>query len=131
MARQYWPGEDPLGKRFTMDDPTDKAAWGTSVGIAGDVGQMGVDGPVKAEMYLPYQQSQEPFYTPRDLTIRTAVDPLSLVTAVRNEIHQVDPEQPISNIRTMGQMLGEETASRSLGMTLLTIFAGLRYCWRR
>ncbi len=125
MARQYWPGEDPLGKRFTMDDPTDKATWVTIVGIAGDVRQMGVDEPVKAEMYFPYQQSQEPFYTPRDLTIRTAVDPLSLVTAVRNEIHQVDPEQPISNIRTMGQMLGEETASRSLGMTLLTIFAGL------
>jgi putative ABC transport system permease protein len=125
MARQYWPGDDPLGKRFTMDDPTDKPNWVTIVGIAGDVRQMGVDEPVKAEMYFPYQQSLEPFYTPRDLTIRTAIDPLSLVTAVRNEIHQVDPEQPISNIRTMGQMLGEETASRSLGMTLLTIFAGL------
>ncbi len=125
MARQYWPGEDPLGKRFTMDDPNDKATWVTIVGIAGDVRQMGVDEPVKAEMYFPYQQGQEPFYTPRDLTIRTSVDPLSLVAAVRNEIHQVDPEQPISNIRTMSQMLGEETASRSLGMTLLTIFAGL------
>ena len=125
MARQYWPGEDPLGKRFTMDDPNDKATWVTIVGVAGDVRQMGVDEPVKAEMYFPYQQGQEPFYTPRDLTIRTSVDPLSLVAAVRNEIHQVDPEQPISNIRTMGEMLGEETASRSLGMTLLTIFAGL------
>lgn len=125
MARQYWPGEDPLGKRFTMDDPNDKATWVTIVGIAGDVRQMGVDEPVKAEMYFPYQQGQEPFYTPRDLTIRTTVDPLSLVAAVRNEIHQVDPEQPISNVRTMGEMLGEETASRSLGMTLLTIFAGL------
>jgi putative ABC transport system permease protein len=125
MARQYWPGEDPLGKRFTMDDPNDKATWVTIVGIAGDVRQMGVDEPVKAEMYFPYQQGQEPFYIPRDLTIRASVDPLSLVAAVRNEIHQVDPEQPISNIRTMGQMLGEETASRNLGMTLLTIFAGL------
>ena len=125
MARQYWPGEDALGKRFTMDDPNDKATWVTIVGIAGDVRQMGVDEPVKAEMYFPYTQGQEPFYTPRDLTIRTSVDPLSVVAAVRNEIHQVDPEQPISNIRTMGQMLGEETASRSLGMTLLTIFAGL------
>jgi putative ABC transport system permease protein len=125
MARQYWPGEDPLGKRFTIDDPNDKATWVTIVGIAGDVRQMGVDEPVKAEMYFPYQQGQESFYVPRDLTIRTSVDPLSLVAAVRNEIHQVDPEQPISNIRTMGQMLGEETASRSLGMTLLTIFAGL------
>src|SRR5258705_9899650 len=98
-----------------MDDPNDKATWVTIVGIAGDVRQMGVDEAVKAEMYFPYRQGQEPFYTPRDLTIRTTVDPLSLVGAVRNEIHQVDPEQPISDVRTMRDVLGEETASRSLG----------------
>src|SRR5678816_3568251 len=104
---------------------SDKATWVTIVGIAGDVRQMGVDEPVKAEMYFPYQQGQEPFYTPRDLAIRTSVDPLSLVSAVRNEIHQVDPAQPISEVRTMEAVLGEETASRRLGMTLLTIFAAL------
>ena len=125
MARQYWPGEDPLGKRFTMDDPDEKATWVSIIGVVSDVRQMGVDEPAKAEMYFPYQQGQVSFYTPRDLTIRTSVDPLSLVAAVRNEIHQVDPDQPISNIRTMSEMLGEETASRRLGMTLLTIFAGL------
>ncbi|HEV7747768.1 MAG TPA: ABC transporter permease [Pyrinomonadaceae bacterium] len=125
MARQYWPGEDPLGKRFTMDDPDEKATWVTVVGVAGDVRQMGVDEPVKAEMYFPYQQGQMPFYAPRDLSVRTSVDPLSIVAAVRNEVHQVDPEQPISNVRSMDAMLGEETASRRLGMTLLTIFAGL------
>jgi putative ABC transport system permease protein len=47
------------------------------------------------------------------------------VAGVRNEIHQVDPDQPISNVRTMDQVLGEETSSRRLGMTLLAIFAAL------
>jgi putative ABC transport system permease protein len=126
MARQYWPAVDPLGKRFKLGDPTDnEVPWVTIVGIAGDVRQMGVDEPVKPEMYFPYQQGAEPFYAPRDLVLRTAGDPLSLVAAVRNEIHQVDPEQPISDVRTMAEVLGEETAARSLGMTLLTIFAGL------
>ena len=127
MARQYWPGEDPIGKRFTLGDPGDKnLSWITVVGIAGDVRQMGVDEAVKAEMYFPYLQSPEfSYYTPRDLAIRTSVDPLSLVSAVRNEIHQVDPAQPISEVRTMEAVLGEETASRRLGMTLLTIFAAL------
>jgi putative ABC transport system permease protein len=87
---------------------------------------MGVDEPVKAEMYLPYAQIKDfAFYSPRDLVIRTSVDPLSVLPAVRNEIHQVDPAQPISNVRTMDEVLGEETASRRLGMTLLTIFAAL------
>lgn len=126
MARQYWPGESPIGKRLKFGDPGDDVPWITVVGIAGDVRQMGVDEPVKAEMYLPYQQNNDyAFYAPRDLVIRTSGDPLSVVAAARNEIHQVDPEQPISNVRGMNEVLDEETASRRLGMTLLTIFAGL------
>src|SRR6185295_1958144 len=126
MARDYWPGENAIGKRFKLGDPNDDIPWISIVGIAGDVRQMGVDEPVKPEMYFPYQQSgAEPFYAPQDLAIRTSVDPLTLVAAVSNEIHQVDPEQPISNVRTMEQVLGEETSPRQLGMTLLTIFAGI------
>ncbi|MBA3256405.1 MAG: ABC transporter permease [Pyrinomonadaceae bacterium] len=126
MARQYWPGEDAIGKRFKLGDPEDDIPWITIVGVAGDVRQMGVDEPVKAEMYIPYRQiKDQQWYAPRDLVIRTAVDPLSIVAAARNEIHKVDPAQPISNIRTMDEVLGEETASRRLGMTVLTIFAAL------
>ncbi len=126
MARQYWPGEDAIGKRFKLGDPEDDIPSITIVGVAGDVRQMGVDEPVKAEMYIPYRQiKDQQWYAPRDLVIRTAVDPLSIVAAARNEIHKVDPAQPISNIRTMDEVLGEETASRRLGMTVLTIFAAL------
>jgi len=126
MARQYWPGEDAIGKRFKLGDPQDDIPWITIVGVAGDVRQMGVDEPVKAEMYIPYAQiKDQQWFAPRDLVIRTTVDPLSMVAAARKEIHQVDPAQPISNVRTMEEVLGEETASRSLAMTLLTIFAAL------
>ena len=126
MARSYWPGENAIGKRFKLGDPDEKdVPWITIVGIAGDVRQMGVDEPVKPEMYFPYQQGSEPFYTPRDLVLRTSVEPLSLVAAATQAIHQIDPDQPVSNIRTMGQVVSEETSWRELGMTLLTVFAGL------
>ena len=126
MARQYWPNEEAIGKRFKLGDPDGNRPWMTVVGIAGDVRQMGVDEPVKAEMYLPYQQIREDqWFAPRDLVIRTAFAPLSIVGATRAVIQQVDPDQPISNIRTMDEVLGEETASRRLGMTLLTMFAAL------
>jgi putative ABC transport system permease protein len=126
MARQYWPGEKAIGKRFKLGGPDANRPWMTIVGVAGDVRQMGIEEPVKAEMYVPYQQiKDDQWFAPRDLVIRTAVDPLSIVAAARREIHQVDPDQPISNIRTMDEVLGEETASRRLGMTLLTIFAAL------
>jgi putative ABC transport system permease protein len=126
LARQYWPGESALGKRLKIGDPDNPAPWLTVVGIAGDVRQMGVDEPVKAELYLPYRQfKDQPWFAPRDLVIRTKADPLALVASVREQVHQVDPDQPIANVRTMDQVLGEQTSSRRLGMTLLTIFAGL------
>ena len=126
MARQFWPGENPIGKRFKLGDPASEIPWLTIVGIAGDVRQMGVDVPVKAEMYFPFQQAAfSQFYSPRDLVVRTSVDPLSLIAGIRNEIHAVDPDQPISNVQTMADVVGVETASRELGMTLLTVFAGV------
>src|ERR1700730_11062523 len=126
MARQYWPGEEAIGKRFKIGDPDEDIPWKTIVGVVGDVRQMGLEEPIKAEMYLPYQQiKDQPWFAPRDLVLRTSVDPLTVVSAVRSEIRAVDPDQPISNIRTMDEVLGEETASRRLGMTLLTIFAAL------
>ena len=126
MARQYWPGEDAIGKRFKIGDPDEDKPWQTIVGIVGDVRQMGPEEPIKAEMYLPFQQiTDQPWFAPRDLVLRTSVDPLTVLSAVRSEIRAVDPDQPISNIRTMDEVLGEETASRRLGMTLLTIFAAL------
>jgi len=124
MARGYWPNEDALGKRFKLGVPD--APWLTIVGIVADVRQMGMDVPVKAEMYLPYRQiASHPWYGPRDLVVRTAGDPMTLVTAVREAIRSVDPDQPVSDIATMEERLTRETGSRRLGMILLSGYAGL------
>jgi predicted permease len=126
MARQYWPNENALGKRFKIGDPDSESPWLTIIGIAGDIRQMGIDVPVKAEMYLLNQQTNyQTWFAPRDLTIRTSGDPMSIVAAVRDVVHAVDPDQPISNIRTMDQILGKETMQRRVGMILLTAFAVL------
>ena len=100
--------------------------WVTIVGVVADVRQMGMDAPVKAEMYFPYRQITTHFwYAPRDLVFRTTGDPTSLVTAARHAIREVDPDQPISNIATMDELLTEETGPRRLGMILLSAFAVL------
>ncbi|HEU4796834.1 MAG TPA: ABC transporter permease, partial [Pyrinomonadaceae bacterium] len=126
MARQYWPGQSALGQRFRIGDPSDEIYGREIVGIVADVRQMGLDEPVKAEMYLPYQQIPDyDFYTPRDLVIRASGDPLSLVGPVRQIVREVDPDQPISNIATMADVLGVEAAERRMGMIMLVAFAGL------
>jgi putative ABC transport system permease protein len=126
MAREYWPGQNPIGRRFKLGDPADDIPWIQIVGIVADVRQMGLDEPVKAEMYFPYQQQADyDFYMPRDLAIRTSGNTANVVGAVRQIINQVDPDQPISNIATLSDVLGEEAAPRRMGMIMLVAFAGL------
>jgi len=130
MARQYWLDQSALGKRFRLGDSDSNAKrwrqWITVVGVVADVRQMGVDAPVKAEMYLPYQQHGfNQWMAPYNLAIRVSGDPMSLVAAVSREIHAVDPNQPISVIATMAKLLGEETEQRWVGMILLATFAGV------
>jgi putative ABC transport system permease protein len=125
MARQYWPGENALGRRFKLGDPDDATRpWTQIVGIAADIRQMGLDEPVKAEMYLPYQQiNHNVWFIPRDLAIRTSGDTSSVVGSVRQIIREVDPDQPISNVATMEELLGTEAAQRRMGMIMLVGFA--------
>lgn len=126
MAREFWPDVDPVGRRFKIGALEDETPWLTIVGVVGDVRQMGIDVPVKAESYFPYQQASEfEWFIPRDLAIRTDGDPASLVGAVRQAVRAADPDQPISNIATMGEVLGQEASQRRLGMILLTAFAVL------
>jgi predicted permease len=126
MARQYWPGQTVVGRRLKLGDPADDIPWFEIVGVAADVRQMGLDEPVKAEMYFPYQQiTAQPWFMPRDLAIRTSGDPTAIVAAVRQIVKEVDPAQPISNVATMSELLGEEAGQRRLGMLMLVTFSGL------
>jgi putative ABC transport system permease protein len=85
-----------------------------------------MDAPVRTEMYFPYQQvSSYPWFGPRDLVIRTKGDPIRLVPAIREIVRRADPDQPVSNVATMDELLTNETGSRRLGMILLSAYAGL------
>ncbi|HKC63836.1 MAG TPA: ABC transporter permease [Pyrinomonadaceae bacterium] len=126
FARQFWQGESAIGRRISFGKGDGTDPWRTIVGVVADIRDMGMSAPVKAEMYLPYSQVDVfPFYKPRDLVVRATGDPLSLIAAMRREVHAVDPDEPLSNIATMSQQLSEETGARGTGMVLLASFAGL------
>jgi ABC-type antimicrobial peptide transport system permease subunit len=85
---------------------------------------MGLDIPARAEIYLPYRQiATQPWFTPRDLVVRTAGDPTLAIDAITRVVHAVDPALAISNIRPLGEVLDEDVASRRIGTTLLMCFA--------
>lgn len=123
MARRYWPGENPIGKRVAFGRPERDEEWFRIVGIARDVRQSDLITEIKPQMYVSYQQTG--FFIPRDLVLKTDVDPLSLAATVRKTIWEIDKDQPVSNIRTMDQIASESVARQRFSMLLFAIFAGV------
>ena len=124
MARNYWTGEDPAGKRFKVGGYSEKSPWLTVIGIVGDVHQAGLAVPARAEMYLPYQQEDLGF-EPEYLAVRTAGDPMALGEIVRQQIWAVDKEQPVAGMMPLEDLVDENLASRKMQASLLSGFAGL------
>jgi putative ABC transport system permease protein len=125
MASKYWPDEDPISKRFKLGDDSSPMPWITIVGVVGDIRQMTLDVPSRPEMYFAYQQpaANFGFFTPRDLAVRVAGDPLSLASAIRSVIAAVDKDQPVSRVQPMQALLSSELADRRLQLQLLGSFA--------
>jgi putative ABC transport system permease protein len=125
MARQFWPGEDPIGNRFRFGGSEEKNPWVTIVGVNEDVRNMGLGAPVKAEMSFPYWQAKNNWMVPLDLVIRTIGDPMSLAGGVRRTIWSIDRNQPVSDIQTLDDLLDNEVMQRRLQARLLGGFAAL------
>lgn len=123
MAAAYWPNQDPLGKRFTLGGNKEMS---TIVGIVADVKHRGLDKEAHKEMYFPLEQF--PYVSSASsltTVIRTAGDPLAVVGEIRNEIRQIDPDLPVSQVRTMNQVVANSVSDREMSLVLLSLFAGV------
>ena len=121
MARRFWPGENPIGRRLT---PSFHSEQGTReiVGVVGDVKTSGLDADASAMMYLPFKQAPLPFLS---FVVRTASTPESLIQPVSKAIYAIDKEQALTDVETMDQVLGKSLSGRRFNMTLLLTFAGV------
>jgi putative ABC transport system permease protein len=123
FAKGFWPGESPVGKRMQVGKTGPDQPWLTIVGVVADMRERGLLLAMKPGMYVPVKQIAQP--DPSYLAVLTAGDPLALAAAVREAVWAVDREQPVSNVRTMRNLMEEETGSQRQVMTLLGIFAAL------
>jgi putative ABC transport system permease protein len=123
LAKRFFPGEDPLGKRIsTATNTGQNTQWQTIVGVVGNVRHLGLDIEPRPEIY--YHTNTSPPFGPV-FVIRTTSDPQNLIAAVRTKVRELDRNLPISNINTMEQLVAQSVAQRRFGMILLGIFAGL------
>jgi putative ABC transport system permease protein len=123
MARRLWPGEDVIGKRIGAGRVETEADWIQVVGVVKDVRQFELTADPKPQMYLTYRQMG--FFPSEDLVVKTDVDPASMAATVRKTVLEIDKDQPVSNIRTMEEILAESIARQRFSMLLLGVFAGV------
>jgi putative ABC transport system permease protein len=121
FVERYWPGQDPIGKTFTH-----RGRPRTVVGVVDDVKVRGLERNSEPQMYLPASQVPDGFpanFDPKDLVIRHADHGDALLSAVRQIVRAADPEQPISDVRTMDDVLAGDTASRRVQIQVLGVLA--------
>lgn len=121
MARRFWPGENPIGKRLTPSFHLEQGVR-EIVGVVGDVKARGLDSDSSAMMYLPFKQAPRPFMS---FVVRTASNPESLIQPVSKAIYSIDNEQALTDVQTMEQVLMQSLSGRRFNMTLLLAFAGV------
>jgi predicted permease len=128
-AREFWPNQDPIGKHLTLyffPDPTRVV-----VGVVGDVKMDALKQTrPAAALYLPLGQLSaargeqwESFGM--TLAVRTNTEPLNLVSAIGNAVHEIDSQVPLLQIQTMQDMVHESLTQQRFTMLLLASFAGL------
>jgi len=122
-ARYFWPGENPIGKRIKPGSSTSSSHWRQVIGVVKDVRQNDFIAEPKLQMYFCHEQVD--WFPPNALAVRTSVDPLSLGAAVRRTIWEIDKDEPVSDIRSMEQVVSEAVARQRFSMLLLGIFANL------
>ena len=123
FARRYWENESPLGSRVSVN--FNPPIWRTVVGVVADVRERGYETELKPGVYLPYEQAPETWAIPENLVLRMKGDPHAIANSARSVIASVDPEQPVSAVRTMDELIDLDVADREQQMTLLGAFAGL------
>ena len=123
VARTLWPGEDPLGKRISMEDEPKPEDWLTVVGVVDDVKQQGLAKNSDAAIYQPYLQVSSPFFLGHmTFVVRTALRPESVAAGMRGILRNVDKNQPIA-IASMDSLIAATTAESRFQTRLLTTFA--------
>jgi predicted permease len=117
LAKQQWPGEDPIGRRITLDRETM-----TIVGVVGDIRHRGPSEPPQAELYQPATQRSFPFMA---FVVRTAGDPYAMVPTIRRAVAELDPALPLANVKTMDDHLARALARPRFLSTLVLAFGAL------
>ena len=123
FVKRHFPGRSPLGKRFKFGELDDEGYWYTIVGVVKPIRESSVLADAKPAVYRVHEQCDQIGDLNAGMVVRTAVDPASIVPAVRRAIWSLDKEQPIARIRTVEEIIDRQLSTPSQSTALLGAFA--------
>jgi len=118
LARRFWPNENPIGKHMVVG----RQAPAEVVGVAADVKNNGLAVDTKPQLYLPFPQLP---WGNMNLLVRTAIDPHPLVSTLRQQVYSIDPDQPITQVQTIDELLATFRAQPRFTVFLLTSLSSM------
>jgi putative ABC transport system permease protein len=121
LVQRYFPNQNPLGKKITID-MKDQNLPSEIVGVVGDVRHFGLDSTPHPTVYWPHP---ELVYNSMTLVVRSKADPARLMGSIRAIVQSVDPDLPISEVRTMDQWMSDSFAQARFNTLLLGIFSAV------
>jgi putative ABC transport system permease protein len=137
LARRFFPNENPIGKTIWMgppdnllppDDqtPENRANRRTIVGVVSDVKGGSLNRPTSAQVYAPLtQHRREGWSNSLMLAVQTSINPEALAPAIREQVHQLDPDQPVTSVKTLDQLLSSTLSEAKFSLLLFGLFAAL------
>jgi putative ABC transport system permease protein len=123
FANRNYPGRSPLGARFQFGPWGDKAYWYTIVGVVKEIRDRGVAEELTPAVYRVHEQADQSGDLPSGIVVRTSVDPVSIVSAVRQAIWSIDKNQPVARIQTLEEIVARQLSGPSQNTTFLSAFA--------
>lgn len=124
LAQRFWPNESAIGKRIRPGPADSKNPWFVIKGVVKDSAQGALDRAVKPEAYFALGQMAGQ-YRRMNLAVRTSVDPKSLLGPIQGAIREVDNNQPVYQVQTMDELIGDTVGTRRFALLILTMFAVL------
>ena len=124
LARELFPRQDPVGKRYLngRPDPKRQPVWITIIGVVDDTRMYGLANPSRLEIYRPLTQIAP---DGMDLMVKSRTEPGALTSSIRTVVASIDRNQPISRVATMDQLVQDSVGSRRVTLTLLGLFSAL------
>ena len=133
LARRYWPGEDPVGRRLAWGNPNNHGPWMRVIGVIGDIKQTGLAAATEPQTWQPWVQLPDQLigsnvfsgFRSMRLMVRSQLAPASLIPAIRDQVRALDPALPVADIQTLDNVVAASAGPQRFNAALLGGFAGI------